>query len=81
MGMELWTPSSGEASANLPDREQAALWADEGVRPSIPGFLENFPYISYTAGDALAIKVFEQGDGVFAADSSQLLEFRNVNFC
>jgi hypothetical protein len=42
--------------------------------------LQDLPHISNSAGNPLAIEVFEQWDGVLASHSEQILEAPDIHF-
>src|ERR1044072_9407616 len=44
----------------------------------LPTALKNQPPVTGAACDALAVEVFEQGDGVLARDAGEFLEGRHV---
>ena len=58
-----------------------ALTAQANSRPTTDKgqlTLQNNPRISFAAGDMLAVQVFEQGNGVLAAEAGDFLKGRNV---
>lgn len=42
--------------------------------------LKNHPLIPHSLGDPFAVEIFEERDGVFAADSGEVFEFRDIDF-
>src|SRR5215471_12604572 len=43
-------------------------------------FLEDYPFIPNSPRYSLAIKIFQQRDGVFAGDADQIFESSHINF-